>query len=524
MKSITVRILLLSIGMIGSLGTSVWGQEPHDSTTIYFNMAVHFLAPDGHDVLVQPGTYRVESADNGLQFIPAQGDAQLIGVEVSTHEEELDDPLVVSLAGKVDEYKDIHLVMLLLPGGKSLEAAGSYSGVRERALQLKRIASFKKRTTATIRRAAQSSRQRTAQRPRVARASASAKGGLMAYRLSGLWIHEESVSEVKVAQKSGGKWIWPGVYDVTPKLIHLTWELGAVPESDIPRIISQNGYGLELRLNGRLLKQGPDGTSADFYATPYSPNNEGLPSVCPTSKTCLGTTIQYHQWDSATPPWTVEISYWKQGIRTEALGQSAIRLPGSDQPLVRPNSNIQKTKIVGVIYPNQTTGKSYFTHVLYPIFKHDRCTSCHTLGSKSALVERHNGLITEDIIQEVQGHIGMNFGCGGGCHVYIPEPTQPVEGVIFHDSEWKTPRFDMGIDWRGKSDKYICQKVTSSLPTAEKRRDHFFHDSRIAWAVHSGALPPPKLGTKLPTAPPGDYWKFQNLVELWIRSGAPCPK
>jgi len=203
MKSITVRILLLSIGMIGSLGTSVWGQEPHDSTTIYFNMAVHFLAPDGHDVLVQPGTYRVESADNGLQFIPAQGDAQLIGVEVSTHEEELDDPLVVSLAGKVDEYKDIHLVMLLLPGGKSLEAAGSYSGVRERALQLKRIASFKKRTTATIRRAAQSSRQRTAQRPRVARASASAKGGLMAYRLSGLWIHEESVSEVKVAQKSG---------------------------------------------------------------------------------------------------------------------------------------------------------------------------------------------------------------------------------------------------------------------------------------------------------------------------------
>ncbi len=523
MKTPLAKTLLLSAVIAGVLCQSVGAQESQDPNAITLEAAVHFLAPDSSDVLVQPGTYKVESAENSLRFIPEMGNPQLIGAQVSTHEEDLDAPLVVSLAGQVEEYKDIYMVMLLLPEGKSLEAAGSYSGVRERALQLKSIVSFKKRTTSTIRRAAQRSRRQTAQRPRVAPASASAEGGLVAYRLSGLWIHEESVSEVKMAQKSGGKWIWPGVYDVTPKLIHLTWELGPVPGSDIPKVIAKQGYGLEVRLNGLLLKQGPDGNSGDFYATPIT--NGGEPATCPQTRTCLGTTIRYLKWDSSSPPWTVEISFWKQGVRAEALGEITLRLPGSDESLVRPkNHNIQKTKIVGVIYPNQTTGKSYFTNMLYPIFKHDRCTSCHTLGSKSALVERHNGILSADIIEEIQGHIGMNFGCGGGCHVYIPEPTQPVVGVVFHDSEWKTPRFDMGIDWRGKSAQYICQKVTSTLPTAEKRREHFFHDSRIAWAVHSGALPPPKLGIKLPTAPPGDYWKFQNRVELWIRSGAPCPQ
>ncbi len=525
MRSLMFRIFLVSIGFIGPFSPSAWAQEPDDSTTIQLNKAVHFLAPNSSDVLVQPGRYTIESADHALRFIPEIGTSQLIGAEVSTHEEELDAPLAVSLPGQVAEFEDLHMVMLLLPGGQSLEAAGSYSGVRERALQLKKIANFKKRKRAKISRTAQRSRRRTAQRPPLSRAKAPEKGGLVAYRLSGLYILQNSTSQYKKAQKSDGKWIWPGEFDITPASIHIVWELG-LPAAVIPKVIAKDGYGLELRLNGVLLKQKQSETTGegDFFTKEYRNSNTNMPSLCPRTNTCLQTTILRRGWRSATAPWTVEVSYWKHGLKAEALGGSAIRLPGSDEPLVRPKSSQSpKTKIVGAIYPNQTAGQSYFTNIIYPIFKHERCTSCHALGSKSALVDRHHGLLDAGIIQEIPGRIGMNLGCGGGCHVYIPEATQPVPGVEFHDSEWKTPRFDIGIDWRGKSAKYICQKVTSSLPTAQIRNEHFFHDSRIAWAVHSGALPPP-VGGKLSTAPPGDYYKFERLIGGWIWSGAPCPK
>ena len=146
MKTSLAKTLLLSAVITGVLCPSLGAQDSEDPTAITLERAVHFLAPDGSDVLVQPGTYKVESTDSGLQFIPEKGEAQLIGAEVSTHEEELDAPLVMSmsLAGQVEEFQDLHMVMLLLPGGQSLEAAGSYSGVRARALQMKKFRNFRK--------------------------------------------------------------------------------------------------------------------------------------------------------------------------------------------------------------------------------------------------------------------------------------------------------------------------------------------------------------------------------------------
>jgi hypothetical protein len=321
--------------------------------------------------------------------------------------------------------------------------------------------------------------------------------------LVGLWIADP---EIRKAQKSNGKWYWPGQYDLNPKLVHLTWQLGLLPAADFPLVISKEGYGFEIRLNGTLLQQGPNALSGDFYA--YHISNGGGHSACPQGKTCLGTTILRTKWAPVSPPWTVEISYWKKVKISEAGGKTPP----------------QKIKVTGVVYPNQTTGKSYFEYMMYPIFQHERCKTCHAMGSKDALVQRHNGIIMANIIQDVQGLLGMNLGCGGGCHkTHITEATQPVPNVVFHDSEWKTPRFDMGIDWRGKSASYICQKVTSSLTTETMLRDHFFHDARIAWAVHSGVIPPPHPGV-LSKAPPGDYFKFKKRIEAWIWADAPCPK
>ncbi len=512
MKSLSPKCLwmIFTFGLLIAFNANVWGQESSDPMSFQLNRPVHFLSPEGTNILLRTGTYSVASYDQGLQLTPATGNAFLIGAAPSTHEEEVESPIVVSLEGQEGEFSDMHMVMLLLPGGQSWEAAGSYSGVRERALRFKRISKFKRRSKSRIRRTIRRYRpSRRTPRP------ITVKGN----RLSGLWIFEESVSKFKSATKSRGKWIWPGVYDVSPKLTHVTWVLDQ-PTSTIKKIIAKQGYGFELRLNQKLLKQGPDGQSGDFYAYLIGGENDGQ-KTCPQSKMCLGTTISYLQWDNVQPPWTLELTYWRHQIKATAGKRSYLRMPGSHEPLVREKPPA-KTKVTGVIYPNATSGKSYFTHKVYPIFKHERCVSCHTLGSKSMLMERHGGLLSENDIQEVEGHVGKNYACGGGCHVVVPETTQPVNGVQFYDTEWKTPNFDIGIDWRGKSAQYICQKVKSTLPTLEKKRKHLFHDSRIAWAVVSGKVP---LGRPtLPTVPPGDYFKFRNLLELWIRSGSPCPK
>lgn len=496
MKTSVPKILLLSAVMTGLLCTSVWAEVSEDPTAITLVRPVHFLAPDGSDVFVQPGIYRVESADPGLQLIPAEGNARLLGAEAGTHDEEVKAPLAVSLASEEEEFKDLHLVMLLLPGGQSLEAVGSYSGVRERGLPIKNIRKFK----------------RTVQ-PKIAQATSQLRVGvgpavksIWPVGLVGLWMYDLAVHQVKKVQKSSGKWYWPGLYDLYPKLVHLTWGILPVHAGEIPKIISKQGYGFEVRLNGTLLQpEGPTAYSGDFRASHITDNSDYF--GCPQGMTCLGTTIFNTKWASVTPPWIVEISYWKKIQKSVA---------GDKKP--------QKLKVSEVIYPNQTTSESYFEHLIYPIFQHDRCTSCHALGSKNALVQRHNGIISATIIQEVPGLLGMNLGCGGGCHkTHITEATQPVPGVVFHDSEWKTPRFDMGIDWRGKTAKYICQKVTSSLTSVEMLRAHFFHDARIAWAVHSGVMPPPNPGV-LPKAPPGDYYKFKKLIDAWIKGDVPCPK
>lgn len=491
MKTSVPKILLLSAVMTGLLCTSVWAEVSEDPTAITLVRPVHFLAPDGSDVFVQPGIYRVESADPGLQLIPAEGNARLLGAEAGTHDEEVKAPLTVSLASEEEEFKDLHLVMLLLPGGQSLEAVGSYSGVRERGLPIKNIRKFKRTVQLKITQATRKLR------------ISPAVTQILPVGLLGFWIHDPAVAQVRKVQKSSGKWYWPGHYDLHPKLVHLTWGILPVHTAAIPNIISKQGYGFELRLNGVLLQQGPNALSGNFYAYHITDNIEI--SGCPQGRTCLGTTLLKSKWVSVTPPWIVEISYWEK-----------VKKSTGTKP--------QKHKVSVIIYPNQTTGKSYFEQSLYPIFQHDRCTSCHALGSKSALVQRHNGIISASIIQEVPGLLGMNLGCGGGCHkTHITEATQPVPGVVFHDSEWKTPRFDMGIDWRGKTAKYICQKVTSSLTSAEMLRAHFFHDARIAWAVHSGVMPPPNPGV-LPKAPPGDYYKFKKLIDAWIRGDVPCPK
>ena len=110
----------------GLLADMVASQTP----TITLNEPVHFLTPGGENVVIRPGTYTVEAAEDWLRLVPEERqNSQLIDAETAAHEEDLTGPVVHSLPNK---DADQHVVQLLLPNGTSLEAIGSYSGIRSR--------------------------------------------------------------------------------------------------------------------------------------------------------------------------------------------------------------------------------------------------------------------------------------------------------------------------------------------------------------------------------------------------------
>ncbi len=111
--------------------------EGSPGTTITLEKAAHFLAADGSDVLIKPGTYIVEAAEECLRLVPDERrDAELIEAMRTQHHENFTDAKAFFRSGEADE----HRIVLLLPGGKGLEAIGSVSGVRsptqERQLSL----------------------------------------------------------------------------------------------------------------------------------------------------------------------------------------------------------------------------------------------------------------------------------------------------------------------------------------------------------------------------------------------------
>lgn len=108
-----------------------------NSSTIIVDEAVHFLATDGSDVVVGPGTYHVEAADEWLRLIPGERrDALLLKAEAFSHQERIELPSARFIPEEEEQYS----LVLLLPDGKAMEAIGSVSGVRSRAVRRARTA------------------------------------------------------------------------------------------------------------------------------------------------------------------------------------------------------------------------------------------------------------------------------------------------------------------------------------------------------------------------------------------------
>jgi len=101
-------------------------------TTVMLDQPVHFTTAEGSDVVLDAGSYVVEAVEDWLRVTPSEGqavDALLLEAQSAGHEESLTAPLALSAEG---DQPDTYHLALLLPGGKRLEAIGTYSGIRSR--------------------------------------------------------------------------------------------------------------------------------------------------------------------------------------------------------------------------------------------------------------------------------------------------------------------------------------------------------------------------------------------------------
>ena len=160
LKPILIFFLCTVLQMWG-LSTESLAQEEPRSSTIILEQSIHFLAPDGSDVVIQPGPYDVEAAQKWLRLVPSgleRSQALLIEAAATIHQEVIDSPMAVSVPEKEDQ--DVHRLILLHPNGQSLEAVGSYSGIHPRG-----ISRFMTRSRLNIAVAAKKKRRSTSTTP-----------------------------------------------------------------------------------------------------------------------------------------------------------------------------------------------------------------------------------------------------------------------------------------------------------------------------------------------------------------------
>jgi CARDB len=132
------RITTLLVGaMLVLSACSTAGTPPAKKQTsakepsqIQLKQGVHFFAPDGSAVVVQPGAYRVESVgDSQLRLVSSTGAAPiLLGAYATPSAADVPEPVAL---GTLFESEVYHLV-LLSPGNNALETHGSASGVTSR--------------------------------------------------------------------------------------------------------------------------------------------------------------------------------------------------------------------------------------------------------------------------------------------------------------------------------------------------------------------------------------------------------
>lgn len=127
------RMLLPMIGALSLfLPSAGRATESANPPMVELPSAIHFTALDGSDMFVTAGAYRVErAAEMNLRLLADTPQAaREIPATSFTHEETLTAPLAVAV--REQEQEDAVHLLLLLPGGQGLDAAGRMGDVQSR--------------------------------------------------------------------------------------------------------------------------------------------------------------------------------------------------------------------------------------------------------------------------------------------------------------------------------------------------------------------------------------------------------
>jgi hypothetical protein len=108
------------------------GEVPEQ--TVSLTQAVHFTDATSQNVVVGPGSYRVDAeGTNRISLLPSEtGEAVVIDAVSFTHQEAVERPVPVTVSDP--EQPDVLHVVLVLPNGQALAATGSLSGTRSRVV------------------------------------------------------------------------------------------------------------------------------------------------------------------------------------------------------------------------------------------------------------------------------------------------------------------------------------------------------------------------------------------------------
>ncbi|HEY3197159.1 MAG TPA: hypothetical protein VGJ57_04010, partial [Nitrospirales bacterium] len=130
-----LSLFLIAFGALVATGLASADQDVQ-RPTVTFDRAIHFTAGDGADMQLAPGTYGVElAAQERLRLLPGDNQPPVeIQATSLVHDESLPAPVSMAVIEEGQE-DEVHLV-LLLPGGQGLDALGSFSGTRSRAVVL----------------------------------------------------------------------------------------------------------------------------------------------------------------------------------------------------------------------------------------------------------------------------------------------------------------------------------------------------------------------------------------------------
>ena len=439
--------------------TELKKQEP---VTIEIDQALHFFMPSGEKVTILPGAYELKGEKFGLRMIAQEGfsdESILIEAAIISHEQLVTKPVALLFSDNKDEF----VLTLLHPNGQRWEARGGLNRIQTRAADRPhfpndRLISY-----------LDQKQKADAMVPRLALSTISLK-------------YLDSNRSYK-GSKRHTTWQLPVSDTLDSGILTFTWggywEKGALQPSFIPRqnedfqnLVKKKQCCITLTFNGKKipisrLKFGKRGT--------------------------LLTRVKLSNLRAQTWPKTVKVQITKGSKSWESA----------------------RTKIFA-------DPMSYFDEVLHPIFTHERCITCHSLGDHESIVEMHQ----------------YRLGIEQFPYQFEEEarPQSPAFCANCHNSpeiknRWVSPLANQELNWKGWNARRVCQKVTGPLtnkdneiePPIDQQRffEHFHQDPRILWAVSDGSTP---TGKQLDVPFPNNTALWFSKIDPWVEANTPCPE